>query len=102
MKHPGAYWLVPGTRYLCVISQRAAGVGTTCALTAEAIAHSVANIAITQLKTSSVRTIVGVAPDGAHEALVHTGRSIETVPIVGEIYTLRDSKSAPPDYITLR
>jgi hypothetical protein len=79
------------------------GVGTTCATTSRAIAHSIGDIAITLPgRPHRYRLIVGVAPDGAREALVHTGGAIAGAPIHGEIYVLRDSTLAPPDVISLR
>lgn len=105
-KSAGTYWLIPGNGHLCVVSQgvmHGPGVGTTCATTSRAIAHSIGDIAITLPgRAHRYRLIVGVAPDGAHEALVHTGDAIAGAPIHDEVYVLRDSTLAPPDVISLR
>lgn len=103
---PGAYWLVPGDGYLCVVAQESMGVGTTCAPTAEAVQHGIASITITPLRPAPgirpSRLIVGVAPDGAREVLVHTHGAVATVPVVDEVFVLRDSVAAPPDFFALR
>jgi hypothetical protein len=103
---PGAYWLVPGNGYLCVVAQEGMGVGTTCAPTSEAVEHGIASITVTPPGPAShippSRLIVGVAPDGAREVLVHTHGAIATVPVVDEVFVLRDSVAAPPDFLTVR
>jgi hypothetical protein len=105
-KSKGAYWLIPGDGHLCVISQgvmHGPGVGTTCATTSRAVAHGIADISITLPGAAHrVRVIVGVAPDGASEALVHTRGAIAAAPVHGEVFVLRDSTLAPPDTIALR
>ncbi len=106
VKSEGAYWLVPGNGHLCVISQgvmHGPGVGSTCATTSRAIAHSIGDISITLPGGGHrFRLIVGVAPDGAREALVNTRGAIATAPVHGEVFLLRDTTLAPPDVITLR
>ncbi len=106
VKTEGAYWLVPGNGHLCVISQgvmHGPGVGSTCATTAQSIAHSIGDISITLPgRAHRFRLIVGVTPDGTREALVHTQGTIATAPVHGEVFVLRDTTLAPPDVITLR
>jgi hypothetical protein len=105
-KAEGTYWLVPGDGHLCVISEGVMGgpgAGATCAKTAEATAHGIATVSITPPGTPHpVRLIVGVAPDGAHEAIVHTRGAIAAVPVRNATFVLRDSTPEPPDFISLR
>jgi hypothetical protein len=106
VKSEGTYWLVPGNRHLCMISQgvmHGPGVGTTCAATSQAIAHGIADISITLPGAAHrTRVIVGVAPDGTREALVHTRGAIAAAPVHDEVFVLRDLTLAPPDVISLR
>lgn len=103
---PGAYWLVPGNGYLCVVARESLGVGTTCAPSSEALQHGIASITITPFRpTRGVRPsrlIVGAAPDGTREVLVHTHGAVETAPVVNEVFVSRDSVDAPPDFLALR
>jgi hypothetical protein len=105
VKSDGTYWLVPGNRYLCVISQDVmggAGVGTTCAPTSQAIAHGIADISITLPGAAHrARLIVGVAPNGVREVLVHTRGATATAPTHDGVFVLRDATLAPPDTISL-
>ncbi len=105
----GTFWLVPGNRHLCIVqrgSLGSPGVGTTCARTSQAVGHGIANIAVRRApfgsSTGQARLIVGVAPDGAREVLVHTRGSVATAPVAGTAFVLRDSIAAPPDVLTLR
>jgi hypothetical protein len=106
VKSRGVYWLVPGNGHLCVISQGAMGgrgVGTTCETTAQAIAHGIADIGITLPGPGHrVRLIVGVAPVGTRQALVHTLGETAVIPVHAGVFVLRDSTLAPPDGISLR
>jgi hypothetical protein len=106
IKSDGTYWLVPGDGHLCVISQgvmHGLGVGSTCAATSHAIAHGIADISITLPGAAHpARLIIGVAPDGTREALVHTHGTIAATPVHDEVFVLRDSTLAPPDVISLR
>jgi len=105
---PGSYWLVPGIGYLCVVSQvpRIPGVGTVCARTEQAIQQGVATVSFAPAEPGAAgvpkRLLVGVAPDDAREALVHTHGSVATVPVVDDVFVLRDSAQAPSDFIALR
>lgn len=106
VKAEGDYWLVPGDGYLCVISQGVMGgpsVSATCGKTAQATVHGIAAISITLPDAPHpARLIVGVAPDGTREALVHARGVIAAVPVRGGTFVLRDSTLAPPDFISLR
>ena len=102
----GTYWLVPGDGHLCVISQGVMGglsVSATCVKTAEATVHGIAATSLTPPKAPHpARLIVGVAPDGTREALVHTRGVVTTVPVRSETFVLRDATLAPADFISLR
>lgn len=105
---PGAYWLVPGTGYLCIVNQTPGtlAVGTVCAKTTQALDHGVATVAIprrtTITPTGTSRLIVGVAPDRAREIYVHTRREVVSVPVVDGLFVRRDAVTAPPDFLSLR
>lgn len=106
---PGDYWLVPGNGHLCIVDRGSLGspaVGTTCARTQDAIAHSVASITITApdpaARVPAARLVVGVTPDGAREVQVHSARSVTTSLVVGTTFVLRDSVALPPDFLSWR
>jgi hypothetical protein len=105
-KLEGSYWLVPGNGYLCVISQgvmHGRGVGTTCAQTAEAVAHGIADISIALPGTPHrARLIVGVAPTRAREVLVHTQGKVSVAAVHQGVFVLRDSILSSPDTMALR
>jgi hypothetical protein len=105
---PGAYWLVPARRSLCIVDQGSLGnpaVGTACTRTSDAITHGVASITVSRAdpvaRTTASRLIVGVAPDGAREVQVHTGRAVATASISGAVFVLRDAVIAPPESFSL-
>jgi hypothetical protein len=106
VKAEGTYWLVPGDGHLCLLSQGVMGgpgASATCAKTAEATAHGIAAVSITPPGTPHpARLIVGVAPDGTREVLVHTRGAIAAVPVRHATFVLRDSTLNPPDFISLR
>jgi hypothetical protein len=79
------------------------GVSTTCSATKRAVAHGIADISITPPGTRHpVRLIIGVAPNRAKEAVVHTHDITSAIPVHHEVFVLRDSILAPPDSISLR
>jgi hypothetical protein len=47
------------------------------------------------------RLLVGIAPDDARTALVHTKRSVAVVQVVNGVFVLRDSLRGPSDLIEL-
>lgn len=106
VKSPGAYWLVPGNGHLCVISKGmmgGPGVGTTCAATAYAIAHGIADISIAPPNVKHrARLIVGVVPIGTREVIVQTHGSISATQVHHGAFVLRDSILAAPNVISLR
>lgn len=101
----GDYWAVPGNGYLCVVEQANSGASSrACAPTKYVVAHGVGIVSIGagHSRSSGHRLIVGVAPNGTRQVLVHTDGSVATVPVVGNVFTLRDSSSNPPERLTLR
>jgi hypothetical protein len=105
---PGSHWLVPGIGSLCVVSEVPwlPGPVAVCASTQGVIKHGSGTItfmparfAPTEMPT---RLLVGIAPDDARTALVHTNRSVAAVPVVDGAFVLRDSLRGPSDFIELR
>jgi hypothetical protein len=105
---PGSYWLVPGIGQLCIVSEVPGipGVGTICARTRQVVHEGLATISFTPRESGGggvpTRLVVGVAPDDAREALVHTHGSVAVVPVFRGVFVLRDSMRAPSDFIELR
>jgi hypothetical protein len=105
---PGRYWLLPGIGQLCLVSEVAGvqGVETVCGSTRQAIMEGIATISFPPVERASFNTLarllVGVAPDGAQEALVYTRGSVAVVPVVQSVFVLRDLVRAPSDRIELR
>ncbi|ADB49852.1 hypothetical protein [Conexibacter woesei] len=103
---PGAYWLVPGAGYLCIVSQVPGipGAGTACNETWRARREGLATISFERATGGEpqTRVLVGVTRDSAHHVLAHTGSSIVTVPVVDGIFVLRDAAAAAPDRLTVR
>jgi hypothetical protein len=106
---PGSYWMVPGDGYLCIVARAdpaSPGVGTTCTPTAQAIEHGVVYVSITPPNPAAhvapSRLVVGVAPDGVREVLVHTRGLVAKVPVVDAVFMRRDAVAAPPDFVALR
>ncbi len=99
---PGMYWLVPGVNDLCIVATipRSPAVGTVCASVDQALRHGVANTSLDP--SSGRRTIVGVAPNGAHTVLIQSGTSTTSVSVHDGRFVLRDSVPSPPDQLTLR
>jgi hypothetical protein len=105
----GAYWLLPGDGYMCMVSDDSMGsrsTSTVCARASQARRHGIAAIAVTRRVPGSHvaagRLIVGLAPDGAHQVVVHTRGSTETAPVRGTVFVLHDTTPAPPDFFTPR
>src|SRR4051794_12574059 len=105
---PGSYWLVPGIGDLCVVFEvpRTPGIGTICARTHQAIKQGFVTITFTPPEQAAAgmptRLLVGIAPDDARSALVHTNRSVAAVPVVNGVFVLRDSMRGPSDFTELR
>lgn len=105
---PGGYWLVPDADQLCIVSEvpGTPGAGTVCGSTRQTIEEGIAAVSITRAERAPTgalpRLVVGVAPDGAREALVHTHGSVATVPVVKGVFVLRDSARATSDFVELR
>ncbi len=103
---PGAYWLVPGDGYLCIASQipTMPGAGLACNETWRARREGLATISFSRARGTarSVREMVGVTRDEARSIRVHTGSTVESVPVVGGVFALRDSAATPPDRLDVR
>jgi len=103
----GGYWLVPGNGHLCIVEQGSMGspgAGSTCARTADAVAHGIADTTVKRggpggggALAGPARLIVGVAPDGTRAVLVHTRGRMARVPVVDGTFVLRDGVVAPAD-----
>ena len=105
---PGGYWLVPDAGQLCIVSEvpGTPGAGTVCGGTRQTIEEGIATISFTPAERAPAgtptRLLVGVAPDGTREALVHTHDSVTPVSVVRGVFVLRDSARAPSDFVELR
>jgi hypothetical protein len=64
-----------------------------CASVDQALRHGIANTSLDP--NSGERTIVGVAPKGAHTVLVQSGLSTTPVSVRGGRFVLRDSIPSP-------
>jgi hypothetical protein len=104
----GNHWLVPGVGHLCIVSDvpKTPGALIICARTQQAITQGFGSISFPPAKQAPagmpMRLLVGIAPDDARTALVHTKGSVATVPVVNGVFVLRDSVLAPSDFIELR
>jgi len=105
----GAYWLLPGNGYMCVVSERSLGsntINTTCARASQARQRGIAAVTVTRevpgSQSKAARLIVGLAPDGARQVVVHTRGIAETVRVHHEVFVLNDVIAAPPDFLTPR
>lgn len=99
------YWLLPGNKHLCIVSRGNLNrvVSTVCESTSNAITHGIAIVSISLPSSPHrTRTIVGVAPHSARQALVSTNGGTLAVPVRNEIFVLEDSTLEPPEQIWLR
>lgn len=99
-----SFWLLPGNRHLCIVSLQFTGpaVSTICETTAYAILHGIASVSIGHpYSPDPERTIVGIAPNTAQRALIHTDGSTSVAAIHNEIFRREDGFGKPPDSITL-
>ncbi|MBS1870376.1 MAG: hypothetical protein JSS99_12010 [Actinobacteria bacterium] len=105
---PGSYWLAPGIGSLCILSEvpGTPGIVTVCASTREVLQHGLGTISFPSAGPTHAgpptRLLVGIAPDGARAALVHTDGSVAAVPVVGGVFVLRDSRQGASESIELR
>lgn len=105
---PGDYWLVPGIGYLCIVSEipGSPGIATVCARTEQVIEQGFGTISFRPIGQAHdgmpTRLLVGIAPDDARTALVHTKSTVATVPVVKDVFVLRDSVRAPSNFTELR
>ena len=105
---PGSHWLVPGIGHLCVVSDVPwnPGIVAICTRTQQVIKHGTGTITFMPTRFAPTgmptRLLVGIAPDDARTALVHTKGSVAAVPVVNGVFVLRDSLRGPSDSIELR
>jgi len=105
---PGRYWLAPGVGSLCVVSEVpwTPGIVTICARTQQVIKQGFGTISFAPAEQTAAgmptRLLVGIAPDDARTALVHTKGSVAAVPVVNGVFVLRDSLRGPSDFTELR
>lgn len=100
-----SFWLVPGRGHLCLVhTETIHEVADACATTGVALKHGIVAVSLRDpgAVRPAQRLIVGVAPDGASEAVVHTGRVASNVAITRHLVVLRDSLSQPPDVVSLK
>jgi hypothetical protein len=100
----GSFWLVPGRHVLCLLhAMTVHEASSACAPTKIALAHGI--VAVSLREASAVapaeRLIVGVVPDGASEAVVHTRGIASRVAIARHLFVLKDSMNEPPDGVSL-
>jgi hypothetical protein len=101
---PEKMWVVPGNGFICIVGyQVRQSTALVCDTTKDARNHGVtmtrlgvANAAAPRPK----RIIVGIAPDQAHKVHIHTGSTVVSASVTGNVFLRRDSVSAPPDRVT--
>jgi hypothetical protein len=105
---PGRYWLAPGIGSLCLLSEvpGTPGIVTVCARTRQVVEQGFGTISFAPAERTPAgmptRLLVGIAPDDARTALVHTSGSVAAVPVVRGVFVLRDSRRGPSDSTELR
>ncbi|MGN6188027.1 MAG: hypothetical protein ACTHOE_03930 [Conexibacter sp.] len=105
---PGRYWLAPGIGSLCIVSEvpGTPGIVTVCGRVRQVVEQGLGTISFAPRERtpagSPTRLLVGVAPDDARTALVHTDGSVAAVPVVSGVFVLRDSRGGPSESIELR
>ncbi|HXE45940.1 MAG TPA: hypothetical protein VN635_12180 [Conexibacter sp.] len=104
----GRYWLAPGIGSLCILSEvpGTPGVMTVCGRTRQVAEQGLGTISFAPAERTPAgaptRLLVGIAPDDARTALVHTDGSVAAVPVVGGVFVLRDSRRGPSESTELR
>jgi hypothetical protein len=102
----GRFWAVPAKGSICMI-----GVGKdpvvemTCATTKAALQHGVAIVSLDQPKVAdepAPRFTVGMAPNGSHAVVIHTGTRTTTGIVANGVFAVRDMATDPPDELTFR
>lgn len=77
----------------------------TCATTKAALQHGVAIVRLDQPKAigkPAARLTVGMAPDGSHTVVIHTGTRTTIGAIANGVFAVRDMATDPPDELTFR
>lgn len=98
----GAYWLVPGTKKLCMVATtpKSPAISFACTSASQALRHGIMNTSLDRI--SGRRTMVGVTPDGARSALIQSGALTTSVRVRHGRFMHRDFVALPPDQVTLR
>lgn len=105
---PGRYWLAPGIGSLCILSEvpGTPGIVTVCGRTRQVVEQGLGTISFAPPERTPAglptRLLVGIAPDDARTALVHTNGSVAAAPVVGGVFVLRDSQRGPSESTELR
>ncbi len=100
----GSFWLIPGRGVLCLLhAETIHEASSACAPTKAALAHGIVGASLREGRSEvpAERLIVGVVPDGATEAVVHTGKVASKVAIAHHLFVLRDSMEEPPEVVSL-
>lgn len=100
----GSFWLIPGRGVLCLLhAETIHEASSACAPTKTALAHGIVGASLRERHSEvpAERLIVGVVPDGATEAVVHTGKVASKVAIAHHLFVLRDSMEEPPEVVSL-
>ncbi|MEZ5078240.1 MAG: hypothetical protein R2725_12465 [Solirubrobacterales bacterium] len=99
----GVAWVVPGTRFICLVVL-SAGTGTRfCAPTAQAVREGIAGVFIRVpeapwIGDSEQRVIVGLAPSGSQRMRIYTNGRATTAPVRADgVFVLRDGLHDPPE-----
>lgn len=102
----GQFWAVPATRKICILSRGKGGIiNMICTSVKSALQHGVAIVTFDQPLASTApasRLTIGMAPDGAHAVVVHTGHAKTSAPVAHGVFVVRDLATDPPDKLTFR
>lgn len=99
---PGNYWLVPGTRNVCIVARPTSSpsVAIVCAPIRQALRHGIADTSI-EFRPAG-RTIVGVAPDGVRSVSIRCPKATAKVRVRRDgLFTLRDARAEGPETFLL-
>lgn len=98
-------WAVPGHDRLCLVQANTNEVpGLACSHLRQVLANGmfVASVPSGAAGASSVRTVVGIVPNGvARVRIVAENAKPKTVPVVDNVFSLRDEGRAFPESIEL-
>jgi hypothetical protein len=102
----GRFWAIPARDSICMIGLgKDRVVEMTCTTTKAALQHGVAIVSLDQPETAgepAARLTVGMAPDGSHTVVIHTGTRTTTGPVANGVFAVHDMATDPPDELTFR